>query len=126
MLLVTYGRDPNISMVSHLDPPFVPEYMNNLSRFLSSYVFVHIIDERNAVAATRSINSIPGGFINIKLVRQPQVLSNFNEEDLLRESRPASAIPNKNDLAYVHGTARSKLLLPSYKTLVSHSLPSQI
>jgi hypothetical protein len=100
--------------------------MNNISRFLSPYISAHIVDERNAVAATQPIYSIPGGFINIRLVRQPQVLSNFNEENLLRESRPASEIPNKNNLAYVRGTVRSKLLLPSHKSLISRSLPSQI
>jgi hypothetical protein len=67
-------------MVSHLDPPFGPEYMNNISRFLSSYLSAHIVDERNAVAATQPINSMPGGFINIRLVRQPQVLSNLTRK----------------------------------------------
>jgi hypothetical protein len=59
-------------MVSHPDPPFGPECMNNISRFLSSYISAHILDERNAVAANQPINSIPGGFINIRLVRHPQ------------------------------------------------------
>ncbi len=126
VLIFVYWLGPKISTVSHLDPLFGPEYMNNLSPFPNSYISVHIIDERNVVAATQPMDSIPGSFINIKLVRHPQVLSNFNEEDLLRESCPASAIPSNHGLVRVHGTVRSKLLLSSHKYLVCRSIPSQI
>jgi hypothetical protein len=58
-----------ISMVSQSDPLLRPEYMNNLSLFPDSNISVHIIDERNVVAATQPMDSILGSFINIKLVR---------------------------------------------------------
>ena len=72
------------------------------------------------------MDSIPGAFINIKLASQSRALPNFNEEDLLRESCPASAIPNKRGLLLARGTVRSKLLLFSHKYRLDLSLPSQI
>ena len=62
--------------------------------------------------------SIPGNIINIKLVRQPRTLFNFNEEDLLRESRPASAIPENLEVVRTHGTVCSKVRLSSHEVLV--------
>ena len=62
--------------------------------------------------------SVPGNFINIKLVRQPRILSNFDEEDLPRESRPASAIPYNLEVVRTHCTIFSKLRLSSHEVLV--------
>ena len=64
------------------------------------------------------MTSIPGNFINIKLVRQPRILSNFNEEDLSRESRPASTKPYTIEVVRTHDTVFSKLRLPSHEVLI--------
>jgi hypothetical protein len=65
-----------------IDPLSGFEYVNNLSLFPKPYSAIHIIDERHVVAATEPMDAMPGNFVNLKLVMQPQVLSNFNEEDL--------------------------------------------
>jgi hypothetical protein len=98
--------------------------MNNLSLFPNSNISVHIIDEINVVAAIQPMDSIPGNFIDIELVRQPQVFSNFNEQDLLWEPSQPRQYPAimASSVSIARFTRSSSS--PATDIFVNRSIPS--